>query len=225
MSEIVNIQITGTANFAQVKTQLAALTAEMNKLNMSAAKNGGFSDSQVKNLKNAESKFLSSINATRAFQVETVNLSTATDHLTNNLTRAKFSLGQYFSMMKQGNKGIVNDLMAVAESQAKVVQSTVVPSAVTQGQAHVITNMNAQADATIKNKIYQQALNSVWAQGSTHLINLGKNTQWAGRQLTVGFAVPVAAAGAALATMFYNTDKNLRMLQQVYGIGGQAGKK
>lgn len=224
MTEIINIQLTGTANFTAVKTQIAALTAEMNKLNATAAKSGGFSDSQVKNLKSAEQQFLNSIAATRAFQVETVNLGTATDHLTTKLTRAKFSLGEYFSMMKQGNKGIVSDLMSVAEAQAKVVQSTVVPSATQQGMAHVVTNMNAQADAALKNKIYQQALNSVWAQGSTHLINLGKNTQWAGRQLTVGFAVPVAAAGAALGAMFYNVDKNLRMLQQVYGIGGQAGK-
>jgi hypothetical protein len=35
----------------------------------------------------------------------------------------------------------------------------------------------------------------MFRQGTTQLINFGKNVQWAGRQLMVGFTLPLASFG------------------------------
>jgi hypothetical protein len=37
----------------------------------------------------------------------------------------------------------------------------------------------------------RQIFNQLINQGSTNLLNWGKNTQWAGRQLMVGFTIPL----------------------------------
>jgi len=71
----------------------------------------------------------------------------------------------------------------------------------------------AQTQAAIMNKVIQQ--------GANQLINWGKNTQWAGRQLTVGLTVPIAAFGKAAADAFRLADKELVRLTKVYGdLGG-----
>ncbi|NDB62230.1 phage tail tape measure protein, partial [bacterium] len=49
------------------------------------------------------------------------------------------------------------------------------------------------------------------------LINWGKNTQWAGRQLTVGLTVPIVAFGKAAADAFRMADQELVRLTKVYG--------
>jgi TP901 family phage tail tape measure protein len=62
-----------------------------------------------------------------------------------------------------------------------------------------------------------QIMNKVLQDGAGQLINWGKNTQWAGRQLTVGLTVPLAAFGAAAAKAFREADQELVRLTKVYG--------
>jgi TP901 family phage tail tape measure protein len=74
----------------------------------------------------------------------------------------------------------------------------------------------------VKNKtaIARQELaimNKVMLDGSNQLINWGKNTQWAGRQLTVGLTVPLAAFGMAAQKAFRQADEELVRLTKVYG--------
>lgn len=67
---------------------------------------------------------------------------------------------------------------------------------------------------TIRNKIgfISNALNSA----STGMINFGKNTQWAGRQLTVGFSVPVAMFAGLAGALAYTVDKEMVRIMKVY---------
>lgn len=51
---------------------------------------------------------------------------------------------------------------------------------------------------------------------STQMVNLGKNTQWAGRQLTVGFTVPLMAVGAGTAYLANQMDTELTRIAKVY---------
>jgi TP901 family phage tail tape measure protein len=60
-------------------------------------------------------------------------------------------------------------------------------------------------------------MNKVMSDGATQLINWGKNTQWAGRQLTVGLTVPLAAFGMAAQKAFRDADAELVRLTKVYG--------
>jgi TP901 family phage tail tape measure protein len=63
----------------------------------------------------------------------------------------------------------------------------------------------------------QQLMNKLVQQGSTSLLNFGKNTQWAGRQLTVGFTVPLTMLGVAASRVFMNMEKEIVRLRRVYG--------
>jgi hypothetical protein len=61
-----------------------------------------------------------------------------------------------------------------------------------------------------------QIMNRALLEGSTQLINWGKNTQWAGRQLTVGLTVPLTMFGTAAAKAFREADQELTRLVKVY---------
>jgi len=223
MSNVVNVHFTGTANFGPVRAQLASLQAAMLEMNATSAKMGGFTGAQLSGVKQAEAGMLAAARATGAFKVQTLATTSAAERLTMQFTKGKFSLGQYFTMMRAGAKSATAEIEAVALAQAKLKNTMMIPSATNAGMAHYVTNMSSMANAATVSAIKQQLVNTAWAQGSTQLINFGKNTQWAGRQLMVGFTMPVLALGGALAAMYYQMDKNLTMLQRVYGIGGNAG--
>jgi TP901 family phage tail tape measure protein len=52
---------------------------------------------------------------------------------------------------------------------------------------------------------------------ATAMINLGKNTQWAGRQLVVGFTVPLTIAAGAAMKAFSDLEKEMVRFKRVYG--------
>jgi TP901 family phage tail tape measure protein len=63
----------------------------------------------------------------------------------------------------------------------------------------------------------QALLNQMLKQGSTNLLNFGKNTQWAGRQLMVGFTVPLMMFGAVASKTFMDMEKQAIRFKRVYG--------
>jgi TP901 family phage tail tape measure protein len=63
----------------------------------------------------------------------------------------------------------------------------------------------------------QQFLNQLLKQGSTQLLNFGKNTQWAGRQLMVGLTMPLALFGSMAAKTFRELETEIVKFRRVYG--------
>lgn len=53
--------------------------------------------------------------------------------------------------------------------------------------------------------------------GSTALVNWGKNTQWAGRQMMVGMGIPIAIAAAGAIKSFNDIEKSSIAFKRVYG--------
>lgn len=53
--------------------------------------------------------------------------------------------------------------------------------------------------------------------GSTALVNWGKNTQWAGRQMMVGMGIPIAIAAAGAVKAFNDIEKASISFKRVYG--------
>jgi TP901 family phage tail tape measure protein len=81
---------------------------------------------------------------------------------------------------------------------------------------------NASKIAAAELSIYHKVLRD----GSTSLINWGKNTQWAGRQLTVGLTLPLAIFGKTASEAFRSADMELTRLAKVYGgIGGVSSQQ
>jgi TP901 family phage tail tape measure protein len=58
---------------------------------------------------------------------------------------------------------------------------------------------------------------------ATAMVNLGKNTQWAGRQLVVGFTVPLTIAAGAAMKAFSDLEKELVRFKRVYGDVATSG--
>jgi TP901 family phage tail tape measure protein len=63
----------------------------------------------------------------------------------------------------------------------------------------------------------QALFNQLMKQGSTNLLNFGKNTQWAGRQLMVGFTLPLMAVGTAATKTFMEMEAQTLRFKKVYG--------
>jgi TP901 family phage tail tape measure protein len=63
----------------------------------------------------------------------------------------------------------------------------------------------------------QVLFNQLIKQGSTNLLNFGKNTQWAGRQLMVGFTLPLATLGMTAGRVFMDMEKAALKFKKVYG--------
>lgn len=57
-----------------------------------------------------------------------------------------------------------------------------------------------------------------------NMVNLGKNIQWAGRQLTVGFSYPVALFGAAAGVMAFQVEDAFAKINKVYDVSAAAQK-
>jgi hypothetical protein len=66
-----------------------------------------------------------------------------------------------------------------------------------QFNVHVPRGLDEVKNKTAIARQELQIMNKVIQDGAGQLINWGKNTQWAGRQLTVGLTVPLAAFGKA----------------------------
>jgi TP901 family phage tail tape measure protein len=63
----------------------------------------------------------------------------------------------------------------------------------------------------------QVIFNQLIKQGSTNLLNFGKNTQWAGRQLMVGFTLPLATLGMTAGRVFMDMETAAIKFRKVYG--------
>ena len=63
----------------------------------------------------------------------------------------------------------------------------------------------------------QQIFNQVVKQGSTSLLNFGKNTQWAGRQLMMGFTLPLVVFGTTAIREFKKIEEQAVKFKRVYG--------
>lgn len=74
---------------------------------------------------------------------------------------------------------------------------------------------------TVAQKLYYNG--QMAKSASTQFINMGKNAQWAGRQLTVGFTYPAVLFGAAAGAMAYSVDKELTRIAKVYDTVADAG--
>jgi TP901 family phage tail tape measure protein len=63
----------------------------------------------------------------------------------------------------------------------------------------------------------QALFNQLMKQGTTNLLNFGKNTQWAGRQLMVGFTIPLAVVGSTATKTFMDMEAQALKFRKVYG--------
>lgn len=166
--------------------------------------------------------FAETLRSTGQFSTHFVSLTSDVDKFGQQLDKGQLKLGQFFRVYGQHAKtqgGLIRDL---AKQQVQLQGSILQPlgknaEGIMQYNVHIPRGLD-----TVKNKtaIARQELaimNKVVQEGAGQLINWGKNTQWAGRQLTVGLTIPIAAFGKASADAFKQADEQLVRLTKVYG--------
>jgi TP901 family phage tail tape measure protein len=156
---------------------------------------------------------------------------TSTESFTNSLEKNKFSMREYFRYAGGATKTFgklfkseFDTIGKVAEDRVKQLQTQYIKmgrdaTGAMKAISVTPTSLNMKDFGTQAALAAQkQALfNQLVKQGSTNLLNFGKNTQWAGRQLMVGFTVPLTMLGTTAARVFMELETQAIRFKRVYG--------
>lgn len=155
------------------------------------------------------------INTLGGFQTQSMRVQSSTNAMTEAIRKQEVTLrGAMRAWKESGN--IVQQQMRLRQSALAIWKKDAMGNMwtdliVPQG---VISGVNT---ASARFGVFNAILSSV----SHNMVNLGKNMQWAGRQLLVGISLPLAAFGAGAAMAARQVDKEMTRLIKVYGdVGG-----
>jgi TP901 family phage tail tape measure protein len=206
---------------------LKNLESQINQFQRSVAQSNSAAAASQQSLNKA---LVDGINNTGLFSAKMVPLTSSIESFTKALDNNKLSLGQYTKYAASQLPGMskvfqseFDTMERVATDRVKKIQSRYVElgnSAKSVQQAIQITPNNLAQGYSTDLAVAaqkQQIFNKLIDDGSTKLLNWGKNTQWAGRQLMVGFTLPLAAFGTLAAKTFMDLDKQARDFKRVYG--------
>jgi TP901 family phage tail tape measure protein len=209
------------ANLKNLQRQISAFHTQMAKSGASAAAS---SAAMQQNLVNT-------INQTGKFNASIKTIKTTTESFTNSLERNKFSMGEYFRYSAASTKTFgrffrseFDTINKVARERVKTLQTQYVKLGRDAGGAMKaiavrpvaldMKNLGTQTQIAAQR---QALFNQLVRQGSTNLLNFGKNTQWAGRQLMVGFTVPLTMLGVVAGKTFMQIEEQAIRFKKVYG--------
>ena len=220
----IGVSIDASAALAELKSLQRQLAAFHSSLSKGSA-------ASVAAQKNLSTNLLNSINATGKFSAQMGLVRSSTESFTHSLEKNKLSMREYFRYAGGSTRTFgklfkqeFNTIGKVAEERVKKMQTQYIKmgrDASGAIKAMSITprtlDMNDYATKTALAAQKQALLNQLLKQGSTNLLNFGKNTQWAGRQLMVGFTIPLAYFGTAAAKTFMDLEKQAIKFKRVYG--------
>jgi TP901 family phage tail tape measure protein len=212
MSEVdANIRI--NIETAKAQAQLRALQTQV------AALNKSMSGTSMAQMGAAGSGLVAAGAGLKGYNNEIVTMASNAKLLDKSLAGASRGIKESFVTMGQAVRG-TGTAMDLATQRAEALHTqysslgksvnglqTVVKSTPLQSMA---TNAQVAAQRMI---IFNRALN----QGTTSLLNFGKNLQWAGRQLMVGFTVPLTILGGIAAKTFMDLERQIINFKRVYG--------
>ena len=219
MSKI-ELNVVALGDFSSVNSQLKSLQEQVAILQKGLA-GVGINTTLSKDLQNINAQFKQTMLSTGQFTASTVAMQTETANFGNALATGKLKLADYYNIIKMRSSEAVTQFKALALEQTKLQNSIVMNDPTKSGMLNVYTptQINKVANATKiaanEANLYAIAVN----KGSQSLINFGKNTQWAGRQLTVGMSVPLMIFGQQATQVFNDVNVEIVRLQKVYGTG------
>ena len=215
--------IVAKADLSSLVTEVHRATASLQKLQQDLSSAGKTVASQIKVINNS---FGETLRSTGQFASHFVTLHSDVEKFGKGLDSGRLKLRDYFQAFNQHAKqqgGLIRDL---AKQQVMLQNAVMQPlgknaQGLMQYSVHIPAGLDLVKNKANLARMELQIMNRAINEGATALINWGKNTQWAGRQLTVGLTVPIAGFGAAAAKAFREADQELTRLSKVYGdIGG-----
>ncbi len=224
----VNANIGVNIDTSEALAQLKSLQRQISQFNTSIVKS---SETAALAQKSLTTNLVNSINAIGSFSAELRTVKTTSEQFTESLEGNKFSMRQYFKYAGGATKSFgklfkseFDTITNVAEERVKRLQTQYIKlGRDTNGAMKAIAvipkelNM-ADYGTQVQIAAQRQALfNQLMKQGSTNLINFGKNTQWAGRQLMVGFTIPLSILGSTATRVFMDMETQAIKFKKVYG--------
>jgi TP901 family phage tail tape measure protein len=220
----IKVNIDTSSALASIKNLQRQISAFQSAMAKGSAANSAAAQNLQKDL-------LQNINATGKFAASMTNVKTTTESFTNSLEKNKFSMGEYFRFAGGASKtfskffkGEFETINKVARERVKDLQTQYVQLGRDANGAMRAMKVRPLSldleDLGTKTQIAaqrQQLFNQLLKQGSTNLLNWGKNTQWAGRQLMVGFTIPLAVFGSMASKTFMDLEKQAIRFKRVYG--------
>jgi len=208
--------------------QIKALQRQISIFHTSMSQSGKAAASSAAKM---QANLINSINATKGFTAGMVNIESSTESFTRSLEKNKFSMGEYFRYAGASTKTFGSLFRTEFETIGKVARERVKDLQTQYIKMGRGANGALQAikirPTTLDLKDFgtqtaiaaqkQQLFNQLVKQGSTNLLNWGKNTQWAGRQLMVGFTIPLTIMGATAAREFMKLEEQAIKFKRVYG--------
>jgi TP901 family phage tail tape measure protein len=217
MASQINTNINVTVNSAQANAQLKSLAAQISAFNSALSKSN---TTQAAASKSFAKDLMNAVNSSKLFTAETVRLNSAAGALDKTLSRGRATMGQFFDARFKKNSFAFAEAMQLAEQRVKRLGTQyIATSGASRGfqDAIAVRPLTAFNNAAALAANRSQVLSNMLRQGTTQMINFGKNTQWAGRQLMVGFTVPMTIFGTTAGKIFMDLEKEMVYFKRVYG--------
>ena len=200
------------ADLNKVTSALTNLQAKLNATNKNLA-------SQV-NVMNRS--FAETMRSTGQYSTHFVSLASDVDKFGVQLDKGQIKLKQFAQIYQSHIKTSGGLVRQLAQQQVQLQNAILQPlgknaEGLMQYNVHIPAGLDKVKNKSALARQELQIMNKVVQEGANSLINWGKNTQWAGRQLTVGLTLPLAAFGKASADAFRAADQELTRLTKVYG--------
>ena len=217
--ETISTRIVANADFSSLIADVHKVTASLSKLQEQLANSNKMMANQIAVMNRS---FADTLRSTGQFSTHFVSLQSDVEKFGKNLDGGKLKLGQYFNTFRDHARTSGGLIRELAKQQVALQNSVLQPlgrntQGLMQFNVHVPRGLDEIKNKTAIVRQELQIMNKVIQDGAGQLINWGKNTQWAGRQLTVGLTVPLVAFGAQAAKAFREADQELVRLTKVYG--------
>ncbi len=211
--------IVANADFSNLIADVNRVSASLSKLQAQIIASDAKLANQVAVMNRS---FAENLRRTGQFSTHFVTLTSDVEKFGKNLDNGKLKLRDYFRTFQDHTKTSGGLIRELAKQQVALQNAIIQPlgknaQGLMQYNVHIPQGLDAVKNKTALARQELQIMNKVIQDGGVQLINWGKNTQWAGRQLTVGLTVPLVAFGAAAAKSFREADAELTRLTKVYG--------
>jgi len=213
---------------SEALASIKLLQKQISAFHTSMAKSGAAAAAVSANM---QQNLINSLNATGKWSASMRTVKTTTESFTTALEKNKLSMRDYYRYSMGATRSFgrffkseFDTINKVARERVKDLQTQYIKlGRDANGAMKAIAirplalDMQNYGTQTAIAAQRQALLNQLLKQGATNMLNFGKNTQWAGRQLMVGFTIPLAYLGTAAAKTFMKLEEQAIRFKRVYG--------
>jgi TP901 family phage tail tape measure protein len=224
----VNANISIGIDTSNALAELKSLQRQISLFYTNIAKSSATASLATRDL---QKNLINDINATNQFSASLRKIQTSAETFNSSLEKNKFSTREYFRYAGGATKTFgrlfrseFDTIEKVAKEKVKTLQTQYIKLGRDANGAMqaiaikpLVLDMENLSTKTAVAAQKQALFNQLMKQGSTNLLNFGKNTQWAGRQLMVGFTIPLTMLGSVAAKTFMDIEKQAISFKKVYG--------